>query len=241
VYNNYDTLNKYLLKSLDNQTADYELILVDNTQKKFNSASEALNHGGQRAKGEYIIFVHQDVDLLSEKFLENLEQILDKIPNFGIAGVAGKSKLNRFIISNIKQGKPPKYAAKIQITETVNVQTVDECFFVTPKTVFDRVTFDEKVCDGWHLYAVDYCLSVGEMNYAVCVVPISLYHRSVAGSFSRDYYSTIKKLIKKHEKNFDSIYTTMGNWNSYYPLSLQVLYQIIILYYTKFRQSTGRR
>ncbi|HEX7468659.1 MAG TPA: glycosyltransferase family A protein, partial [Methanobacterium sp.] len=88
MYNNYDTLNKYLLKSLDSQTADYELILVDNTQKKFNSASEALNHGGQRAKGEYIIFVHQDVDLLSEKFLENLEQILDKITNLGIAGVA---------------------------------------------------------------------------------------------------------------------------------------------------------
>lgn len=234
-------MNKYLLKSLDKQTADYELILVDNTQKKFKSATEALNYGGEKAIGKYIIFAHQDVDLLSKKFLEDLGLILSKITNLGIAGVAGKSELNRFILSNIKQGQPPKYAAKIQIKEPVNVQTVDECFFVIPKNVFEMVKFDEKVCDGWHLYAVDYCLSVKEMKFLVCVVPISLYHRSVAGSFSKEYYSTIKKIIKKHKKNFDPIFTTMGNWNSYYPLSLQIIYQIIILYYTKFRLKTGRR
>jgi len=234
-------VNKYLLKSLDKQTADYELILVDNTQKKFKSATEALNYGGEKAIGKYIIFAHQDVDLLSKKFLEDLGLILSKITNLGIAGVAGKSELNRFILSNIKQGQPPKYAAKIQIKEPVNVQTVDECFFVIPKNVFEMVKFDEKVCDGWHLYAVDYCLSVKEMKFLVCVVPISLYHRSVAGSFSKEYYSTIKKIIKKHKKNFDPIFTTMGNWNSYYPLSLQIIYQIIILYYTKFRLKTGRR
>ena len=234
-------MNKYLLKSLDKQTADYELILVDNTQKKFKSATEALNYGGEKAIGKYIIFAHQDVDLLSKKFLEDLGLILSKITNLGIAGVAGKSELNRFILSNIKQGQPPKYAAKIQIKEPVNVQTVDECFFVIPKNVFEMVKFDEKVCDGWHLYAVDYCLSVKEMKFLVCVVPISLYHRSVADSFSKEYYSTIKKIIKKHKKNFDPIFTTMGNWNSYYPLSLQIIYQIIILYYTKFRLKTGRR
>ena len=234
-------MNKYLLKSLDKQTADYELILVDNTQKKFKSATEALNYGGEKAIGKYIIFAHQDVDLLSKKFLEDLGLILSKITNLGIAGVAGKSELNRFILSNIKQGQPPKYAGKIQIKEPVIVQTFDECFFVIPKNVFEMVKFDEKVCDGWHLYAVDYCLSVKEMKFLVCVVPISLYHRSVAGSFSKEYYSTIKKIIKKHKKNFDPIFTTMGNWNSYYPLSLQIIYQIIILYYTKFRLKTGRR
>ena len=59
-----EALNKYLLKSLNSQTALYELILVDNTQKKFKSASEALNYGGEKATGKYIIFTHQDVDLV---------------------------------------------------------------------------------------------------------------------------------------------------------------------------------
>ena len=46
-----------------------------------------------KATGEYIIFSHQDIDFLSKKFLEDLELILDKITNLGIAGVAGKSEL----------------------------------------------------------------------------------------------------------------------------------------------------
>lgn len=238
MYNNVNTLNRYLIKSLDNQTTEYELILIDNTQKKFKSASEALNYGGKKAMGEYIIFVHQDVDLCKASFLENLNQILNNISNLGIAGVAGKNE--RFIISNIKQGIPPKYAAKIQIKEPVKVQTLDECLFIIPKQVFNIVKFDETIIDGWHLYAVDYCLSVKEMKYDVYVIPTSLYHKSVAESFSQEYYSTVKKIINKHKKHFDPIYTTMGNWNSYHPFVLQIVFQIIILYYTKLRQHNWR-
>lgn len=225
---------------MDNQTTKHELILIDNTTNKYKSASEALNYGGNKAKGEYLIFVHQDVDLLTKTFLEDLELILDNISNLGIAGVAGKSKKSRYIVSNIKEGIPPHDVSNNQIKKPIKMQTVDECFFVIPKTIFNTVKFDEKVCDGWHLYAVDYCLSVKEIDLDVYVVPIKLYHRSIANSFSIDYYSTVKKLIKKHEKNFNYITTTMGNWNNNNPLYLQILYQIIVLYYTKFKQKIWR-
>jgi hypothetical protein len=43
---------------------NYELILVDKIQNKFKSAAQALNYGGKKAKGEYIMFV-LDVDLSS--------------------------------------------------------------------------------------------------------------------------------------------------------------------------------
>ena len=68
VYNNKEILNKYLIKSLESQTEDYELILLDNTQNKFNSAAKALNNGGRKAKGDYIMFVHQDVVCIYFKF-----------------------------------------------------------------------------------------------------------------------------------------------------------------------------
>jgi hypothetical protein len=225
---------------LDGQTLKYELILIDNTANKYKSASEALNYGGNKAKGEYLIFVHQDVDLLTNTFLEDLELILDNISNLGIAGVAGKSIKSRYILSNIKEGIPPQDVSNNHVKNPIKVQTVDECFFVIPKTLFNTVKFDEKVCDGWHLYAVDYCLSVKEIGLDVYVVPIKLYHRSIANSFSIDYYSTVKKLIKKHENNFNYITTTMGNWNNNNPLYLQVIYQIIVLYYTKFKHQFWR-
>jgi len=51
-------LQDYLLKSLKNQTAEFELITLKNTQSKFKSAAEALNYGGKKSKGKCIISVH---------------------------------------------------------------------------------------------------------------------------------------------------------------------------------------
>ena len=235
MYNNEEILNNYLLKSLKNQITNYELILIDNTQKKFKSAAEAFNQEGKKAKGKYIIFTHQDVDLSSNMFLNDLEIILDSISNLGIAGVAGKSK-DKVIVSNIKEGIPPKLSGKIQINEPAKVQTLDECLFIIPKNIFDVVQFDEKVCGGWHLYAVDYSLSVKERGLDVYVVPASIYHKSTGESFSKEYYGILKKLLDKHRKNYKMVYTTMGNWNSEYPLSIQKIFQRSIFYWTKLKK-----
>ena len=62
VYNNKEILEKYLLESLKTQNEEYELILIDNRENKFNSAASALNYGGKKSKGEILIFVHQDVE-----------------------------------------------------------------------------------------------------------------------------------------------------------------------------------
>lgn len=235
MYNNEEILNNYLLKSLNSQTTNYELILIDNTQKKFKSAAEAFNQEGKKAKGKYIIFAHQDIDLSSNVFLKDLEITLDSISNLGIAGVAGKSK-DKMIISNIKEGIPPKFSGKIQINEPVKVQTLDECLFIIPKSIFDVVQFDEKVCSGWHLYAVDYSLSVAEIGLDVYVIPASIYHKSTGESFSKEYYDILKKLLDKHRKNYKLVYTTMGNWNSEHLLSIQKIFQRSIFYWTKLKK-----
>ena len=75
VYNNQDILNNWLLKSLKHQTVEFELITLDNTRNTFKSAAEALNYGGKKAKGKYIMFVHQDVDLSSDTWLEDVEKM----------------------------------------------------------------------------------------------------------------------------------------------------------------------
>ena len=62
VYNNKKILDEMLLRSLSTQTKEFELILLDNYQNKFKSATEALNFGGKLAKNDYLMFVHQDID-----------------------------------------------------------------------------------------------------------------------------------------------------------------------------------
>lgn len=95
VYNNEKTLNRILLESLKDQKAEHELILIDNTQKKYKSAAEALNFGGKKAKGKYIMFTHQDIELEDNSWLENVEALLNKLNHLGIAGVAGMSEEGR--------------------------------------------------------------------------------------------------------------------------------------------------
>ena len=74
------------------------------------------------------------------------------------------------------------------------------------------------------------------LNFKVFILPLFLYHKSYGYSFSNDYYFTLKKLLKKHKKNYKNIYTTMGDWNSSYPLFFQKITQRGIRYLTLMRQ-----
>lgn len=222
IYNNKEILDNYLLKSLKTQTVDYELILIDNTENKFKSAAEALNNGAKDAKCKYIMFVHQDIDLLDDNWLKNAEDMLDSIPNLGIAGIAGKLNVKKGIISNMKDGIPPKYAGTTKIKNITRVQTLDECLFIIPESIFKMLKFDEELCDDWHLYAVNYCLEIMKHGFYVYVLPLSLYHRSSGFSISEKYYQTIKKMINKYKHDYKWIYTTVGDWNTSWPFFIQV-------------------
>jgi len=231
-YNNKKILDKYLLNSLKYQNIDYDLILLDNTAGMFKSAAEALNCGGKNAKGNYLMFIHQDFELDSN-VLEKLEKNLQSIENLGIAGVAGK--YNRYLISKIRTGIPPEYPGEISFEEPLKVQTLDECLIIIPKTIFHTIKFDEITCDNWHLYATDYCLSVQEEGFDVYVIPMGGYHVSPGYSFSGNgYYPTLKKLVKKHNNNYNWIYTTTGSWSTVYPLFLQISYQKLYYFLLKF-------
>lgn len=233
VYNHEDLLKKYLLNSLRSQKIDYELILVDNTNEKFTSASEALNYGANKAKGDYLMFAHQDYELGSDEWLYEAGKILDNLENVGIVGVAGK--YNRNMISNITTGFPPEMAGPIQIEEPKKVQTLDECLIIIPKKIFEEIQFDEVVCDNWHLYATDYCLTTQKAGYDTYVIPLGGYHASPGYSFSPEaYYSTLRKLVKKHKADHKWIYTSTGSWNTIIPLFLQISYQRLY-YWLKFK------
>ena len=76
VYNNEAILKVALSRSLQSQTATFELILLDNRDGRYRSAAQALNDGGRRAIGDFIMFVHQDMWLASDTWLEDAEKIL---------------------------------------------------------------------------------------------------------------------------------------------------------------------
>lgn len=216
VFNDKDSLEECLKESLKNNLKDdnYQLVLVDNTQNNYSSAAEALNHGGQKAQGKYIMFVHQDVYFDPNTSFSTLEDLLDSMANLGVAGVAGAPGDNEDIISNMKHGVPPRKVSPNRLIKPEKVQTVDECLFIVPKSVFDVLKFDEKLFRGWHLYAVDFSLSCQEKGLDVYVMPFSIYHRSIGYSLTGDFYQSAENVIKKHKTHYKKIYTTIGYWNT---------------------------
>lgn len=239
VYNNKEILENWLLKSLKKQTIEYELILLNSQDNQFQSAAVALNYGGSKATGKFIFFIHQDINLVNPQFLQKSLDYLNHLDNLGIAGIAGKSGIHGEIVTKIIQGEPPRQINVRGIVTPLEVESLDECLLIIPKEEFRKIPFDTSTCDDWHLYGVDYCLTMKERGLKVVVLPICAYHRSEGGSISRGYFHSLSKLFKKHQGHYPVIITTVGIWNAAMPVSIQRLKFLISgIWFSSYKWAT---
>lgn len=233
VINNEQRAKEYLLRALNRQNAKYQSLLIDNTSGVYKNAAQAYNYAGSKANGDYLIFVHQDVFFLFRGWLKEIEDYLSTLSDVGVAGLAGMVKprfLNEFELfsryfllnkignyrlwfslygrGNLLQEIGGQPGPGRIISEPVPVQTVDELMLIVPAKVFETNKFDEKVCDNWHLYGVDFSLTVSKKGLKTYVLPSSAIHHS-GGKIDSFYVQTLKKLIEKHEME-KIINTTCG-------------------------------
>ena len=224
VYNDQRILETWLMASLKNQDTDYELVLLDNRGSQYGSAAEALNKGAKQSSGDYLLFAHQDVFLYQNDWLSIAESLLNNSNDVGVAGVAGMQRGEASILTigkvrleysvgTIYHGTDKvKWKSGIaDHTEKVRVQTLDEQLLIVPRKVFDANRFDQYVCDNWHLYGVDYSLAIAKKNLKAYVLPLSVWHRSTGYQWSYGYFSTLNKVLSKHQDAL-SVMTTTGQW-----------------------------
>ena len=210
VYNNKDILDECLIKTLNEQTfQDYELILIDNTSGQFKNAGEGLNFGASRAQGTYLLFLHQDVAFLNKAALYELSREAKEAEPFGIVGLAGVDD-HAVMYGNFSQGAKRLPSGKT-FSKPIRVESVDECFFIIPK----RVWQENKLWEfSWHLYSVEYCLRMKTRNKRVMLLPCKIiYHQSPGNSLNNSYYSTMRVLGRMYREKTKYIYTTIrGKW-----------------------------
>jgi hypothetical protein len=223
VYNKESTFNDVLLKSLRSQTAAYDLVALDNRAGRFHSAAEAYNHGGAQAKGDYVMFVHQDLWLVTRTWLEDAERVLKGLPSLGVAGVAGmvsmseKSRTSQWASASCFYLDETTVVEHDAIRAPVEVETLDECLLLVPRPVFDKLKFDEATFDGWDCYAADYCLCAKTMGLKAYVIPAPCSHCCVRSTFGRWELKGLlkyqKRLYTKHRNEQETICTWMGDVN----------------------------
>jgi glycosyltransferase involved in cell wall biosynthesis len=212
VYNDKNKFENNLLKSLNLQDIKFDTIFIDNSNGCYKSMSMAYNNAISNAKGDFIMFVHQDVELPGRNWLRIAEQELQKCKNSAIIGLAGCKQNVKGVYTNISHGENLDYAGQYRITRPIHAQTVDECLFFVPKKILNLYKFDEETCDGWHLYGVDFSLKCLKQGYNVYLIKLPVFHHTKPVSMDENYFRILWKLIKKYKKEYLNINTTCGNW-----------------------------
>lgn len=202
VYNDEHTLRERLLDSLSAQFAAHEIVNVDNRASRFPSAAAALNWGAAQASGDWLLFAHQDVALLTSEWLARAERLLNELNPAGWCGVAGSDAGGKFrgmLLDRARLSGEPLQTA-------FEVQTLDECVLIRRRTADEY--FDEGLT-GWHAYGVEACcaaIRTGAKNY---VLPLPVWHDSkstnLAGLEEAHHY-----VWQKHGSALGRIATTCG-------------------------------
>lgn len=202
-YNDSELYQNMLQKSLAFQNIKYEMIGLDNTRHLFKNTADALNYGAQLAKGDILVFAHQDIELLEKNIILSIEKAIEEHPQT-IIGCAGANPHG--IFSCITHGEFHA-AVGTPFQDFRYVQTIDEMLIGIRKKDFDKVRFDRNTCRGWHLYGVDLCLSSQNIGIHTAVLPLAIYHLS-AGKITKEFYKTLIRILKKHKKTHTYLYTT---------------------------------
>ncbi len=204
--NNREVCNNMLIKSLKAQNnQNYELIIVDAQKENFTSASETLNYGFSKAKGEYVAFVHQDVELIGNDFVDLLIRYCHE-NDFGIAGVAGATGTDKFsVFSSVLMGIDRRQAGE-KLNCVCECFALDEVLLIVKKDTF--VGFNN-YGNTWHFYGVEYSYRCHKNGDKVLLFPIPLYHASDAKSLNFSYFDTLL-LYAKQNKDIKLIRTCCG-------------------------------
>ena len=204
VYNDRDKLERRLSSSLRAQTARHQCIVVDNTDSRFPSAAAALNWAARGAAGDWLLFVHQDVALLSNEWLDKAEGMLRRYQPAGWTGVVGMTdagELRGFLLDRARVlGRP--FGAPVE------VQTLDEVVLMHRRDAGHSRYFDEGLT-GWHAYGVDACCRARQVGHKNYVISLPVWHDSQ--STNRQGLEDAHAYVwRKHGRALSRIFTMYG-------------------------------
>lgn len=193
--NNEKIYGEMLLPSILKQTVtDYEVIKINAAEKGLKGAANTFNYGAKQAKGDILLFVHQDVELLSDTFFEELIKYSDE-NDFAVAGVAGVAVNEKKVYSSVVMDVN-RVQAGIKNTAVRYVESVDECLFIIKRDNFKGF----KDYGTWHFYAVEYSLRARALGEKAIIFPLEIYHLSPGWSFDASYWQTLKAVEKDFPK-----------------------------------------
>ncbi|MFT4020746.1 MAG: glycosyltransferase family A protein [Acinetobacter sp.] len=166
-------------------TDDVEFLYFDNKNSNQYDGYSGINRALREAKGEYLIFCHQDIlfQYDSREDLENnLKQLEQQDANWAIAGNAGKNEKGDTYI----RISDPHYTNLKEGTFPAQVMSLDENFLILNRK--HNLSTSAKIMKGFHLYAIDLCQNAKLLGLKSYVIDFHLHHKS-PGNVDQSYFA----------------------------------------------------
>lgn len=127
-----------------------------------------------------LVFIHQDVLFESKDSLKKFQTVIQERKDI-LVGPFGASRHS-----------PEKICGGL-----FKADTLDECCAAMHRKTWQRLQFNETLCDGWHLYVAEFCLRAAGEGITSAYGYFGIQHLSY-GNVYEQYMCTFKKLLVKY-------------------------------------------
>lgn len=180
-----------------------QFIAIDNRETNNLDGYSALRAVLPELDGEYVLFTHDDVELISDgadDLLAVLDDLTRRDPDWMIAGNAGLSRPEpgRWV-KNLRHLEDP-HGKFLPVAVPTRSQSLDENFLVLRRS---RIVLPSVDLRGFHLFATDLCLQAEFLGGTSYVIPFLLRHHS-AGSGSEAFERSKAAFRRKYSRYLGS-------------------------------------
>lgn len=182
-----------------------EFIAIDNRENNVADGYAGARLALTEARGKYLIFCHDDVELLQDShadLLARLQELEEKDPTWMVAGIAGglyngfKDDGKRRISSRISDRWGP--ARRVLGPFPRRVESLDECFLISPRRRFPQSSID---LGGFHFFGTDLCLQAEIAGGSAYVIDFHMFHYGKAKK-GPEYRTQKKRIEAKYRPYF---------------------------------------
>jgi len=186
----------------------HEIIVISDGK----SMCEGYNRGLRLAKGELVLFSHDDVSIQSPDFAARLLRQLQQHDVIGLAGTT-ELKFGNWVsndgllfgqVANSPDGGEPQYRLYATIFDitglyTPNIQAIDGYFMAARRDVALQLGFDEETFDHWHLYDIDFSWRAYKAGMRCAVANDILACHLSRGTYDETWFQYSVRFDRKHQ------------------------------------------
>ena len=191
--------------------SEHELFLINNSAGKASLAS-IYNLGVKKAKGDILVFMHDDLFFMNRDWGNILSKKFSEQPDVGIIGIIGTEYLFENNCSWTAAGNPFLKGRLVQhlqngdffmvlfSTEKGDFEIVccSGVFMAVRREVFDSASFDESTFDDFFFHDFDLCMQAREKWRLIVTTDIIAKHRSM-GTYGDKWQLYGSRFLEKYK------------------------------------------